>query len=69
MSVSPQFDKYADTYDAELNQALTVSGEDKQYFAFERVRWLERCLQELGEQPSSAIDYGCGVGDTSALLC
>ena len=68
MSSTPQFDKYADTYDAELNQALSVSGEDKSYFALERVKWLQRCLQSLDEHPVSAIDYGCGTGDTSALL-
>ena len=67
--MTPQFDKYADTYDVELNQALAVSGEDKHHFAVERIRWLKRCVQRLGEQPSSVIDYGCGVGDTSALLC
>jgi len=68
LSSSPQFDKYADTYDAELNQALAVTGEDKNYFALGRVRSLKQSLQQLGEQPSSAIDYGCGLGHTSALL-
>ena len=68
MNAAPQFDKHADTYDVELNQALAVSGEDKHHFAVERVSWLKRCVQRLGEQPGSAIDYGCGVGDTSALL-
>jgi SAM-dependent methyltransferase len=68
LSSSPQFDKYADAYDAELNQALAVSGEGKNYFALGRVKWLKRSLQRLAEQPSSAIDYGCGLGDTSALL-
>jgi SAM-dependent methyltransferase len=68
LSSSPQFDKYADTYDAELDQALAVTGEDKNYFALGRVRSLKQSLQQLGEQPSFAIDYGCGLGDTSALL-
>jgi SAM-dependent methyltransferase len=68
MSAASQFDKHADTYDAELNQALAVSGEDKNYFARERVNWLKRSLQQLHELPSSAIDYGCGIGDTAALL-
>jgi SAM-dependent methyltransferase len=68
LSSSPQFDKYADTYDAELDQALAVTGEDKNYFALGRVRSLKQSLQQLGEQPSFAIDYGCGLGGTSALL-
>ena len=41
MSATSQFDKHAGTYDAELNQALAASGEDKNYFALERVNWLE----------------------------
>jgi SAM-dependent methyltransferase len=68
MSATSQFDKHADTYDAELNQALAASGEDKNYFALERVNWLKQSLQQLHELPSSAIDYGCGIGDTAALL-
>jgi trans-aconitate methyltransferase len=68
MSSASQFDKHAATYDAELNQALAVSGEDRNYFALERVNWLKRSLQRLHELPSSAIDYGCGIGDTTALL-
>ncbi|MFI5057725.1 MAG: class I SAM-dependent methyltransferase [Candidatus Acidiferrales bacterium] len=68
MSAASQFDKHAGTYDAELNQALAASGEDKNYFALERVNWLKRSLQQLQELPGSAIDYGCGIGDTAALL-
>jgi SAM-dependent methyltransferase len=68
MSTASQFDQHADTYDADLNQALSVSGEDKDYFAGGRVVWLRQCLQRLRLEPHSAIDYGCGIGDTSILL-
>jgi SAM-dependent methyltransferase len=68
MNASSEFDRHADTYDDDLNQALAVSGEDKEYFARGRIRWLERCLRRLQEQPGCAIDYGCGIGDTSAIL-
>ncbi len=68
MSSAPQFDQHADTYDAELNQGLSVSGEDKEYFAKGRVQWLQRCLEPLHEKPRSAIDYGCGLGDTAIIL-
>jgi trans-aconitate methyltransferase len=67
MSAS-QFDQHADTYDADLNRALSVSGEDKEYFARARVEWLARCLRQMHAEPQSAIDYGCGTGDTSVLL-
>jgi SAM-dependent methyltransferase len=68
MSPAPEFDRHADTYDAELNQGLSVSGEGKEYFASGRVQWLEHCLQQLQQAPRSAIDYGCGIGDTTVLL-
>jgi hypothetical protein len=31
--MSPRFDRYAQTYDEDLNQALSISGEDKHFFA------------------------------------
>jgi SAM-dependent methyltransferase len=68
MSEFSGFDRYADTYDADLNQALAVSGEGKEFFAHGRVRWLSRCLQQLHFDPLSALDYGCGTGNTSLIL-
>ncbi len=65
---SPEFDLHADTYDADLNQALSVTGEDKNYFALGRVHWLARCLSALAVHPHCVLDYGCGIGDTSRLL-
>jgi SAM-dependent methyltransferase len=63
-----EFDLHADTYDADLNQALSVTGEDKHYYAQGRVNWIARCLEELHERPVQILDYGCGIGDTSPLL-
>jgi SAM-dependent methyltransferase len=68
MNDAPDFDQHADSYDADLNQGLSVSGEQREYFARGRVQWLKRCLLGLGQQPRSAIDYGCGVGDTTVVL-
>jgi SAM-dependent methyltransferase len=68
MSALPEFDRHADTYDEDLNQALSLSGETKDYFARERVQWLARCLVRLGQTPRSVLDYGCGIGDTSVFL-
>jgi SAM-dependent methyltransferase len=68
MNTTQQFDKHADTYDADLNQALSASGEPKEYFARKRIEWMQRCLQRLQKRPRSALDYGCGIGDTSVLL-
>ena len=63
-----EFDDYAGNYDAALNQGLSLSGESKEYFAHERVRWLAARLADLGVQPSRVLDYGCGTGGTSPEL-
>jgi len=68
MRAEPQFDAFANSYDEELNQALAATGEDKDYFASGRVRWLQGRLKKLSEQPQSILDYGCGTGDTCLLL-
>jgi trans-aconitate methyltransferase len=65
----PEFDAHAHRYEADLARALSVSGEDRAFFARGRVRWLARCLAELGEPaPRAVLDFGCGDGFTSPLL-
>ena len=56
------FDTYAAVYDDALNQGLAVTGEDKSYFAEGRIRWLARCLRQLGLVPETVLDFGCGTG-------
>jgi SAM-dependent methyltransferase len=65
---SVDFDLHADTYDDDLNRALAASGEDKDFFARGRVEWLGACLKRCDEHPRTALDYGCGIGDSSVLL-
>jgi SAM-dependent methyltransferase len=68
MRDATEFDRHASTYDAELNRGLSVTGEEKEYFARGRVNWLQHCLENLCQSPRCAIDYGCGIGDTTVLL-
>ena len=63
-----EFDAYAGSYDSALNRGLSLSGESKEHFAYERVRWLAARLSDLGVQPSKVLDYGCGTGGTSPEL-
>ena len=63
-----EFDAYAGSYDSALNQGLALSGESKEYFARERVRWLAGRLAALGVQARGVLDYGCGTGSTSPEL-
>jgi SAM-dependent methyltransferase len=60
--VGTEFDDYAGDYAAALQEGLKYSGEDPEYFAAARVRWLARRLRELDFEPRSILDYGCGTG-------
>lgn len=62
------FDDYADSYERALGAALTVSGESREYFAEERIKWLKHCLVDLQETPKSLLDFGCGDGSSTPLL-
>jgi SAM-dependent methyltransferase len=68
MNDAPLFDSFADSYDEDLNQALALTGEDKDYYSQGRVQWMVRRLKRLDFAPNSILDYGCGIGDTTALL-
>lgn len=65
---NPEFDRFADDYDAALQQGLAVSGESKDFFAEGRVKWLAECLQALSFQPGRILDFGCGTGSSTPYL-
>ncbi len=63
-----EFDAYSQRYDESLSKGLALTGEDKGYFARERVRWLARRLAEFDISPQSALDFGCGIGAATPYL-
>jgi SAM-dependent methyltransferase len=65
---NPEFDQYAEDYDAALAKGLAVSGESKNYFAEGRVKWLRGCLQGLGRSAGEILDFGCGTGSATPYL-
>src|SRR5271169_5975059 len=58
----PEFDRYAGEYDSALARGISVSGENKDFFAKGRVEWLARCLAQIDDHPRQVLDYGCGTG-------
>ena len=68
MSGKVHFDEYAENYEVALNQGLSATGEEKDYFARGRIQWLAKCMAQLGEQPRRVMDYGCGDGSSCEFL-
>jgi len=58
-----------DSYDSDLNQGLSLSGEGKDYFASGR---LEQVAHRLSSHeippPARILDYGCGPGNATLSL-
>jgi SAM-dependent methyltransferase len=64
--VSELFDD-AKSYDDMLQRGLKLSGESKEFFIRGRLEHLRRRLPK-GALPKRILDFGCGVGDASAVL-
>jgi len=61
-------DPLVESWEADLQRGLDLSGEGKRFFAEGRVRFLRQCLLELGRRAVNVLDFGCGFGDTCPLL-
>jgi SAM-dependent methyltransferase len=62
------FDAYAADYDVALASGISVSGEDKNYFAQRRIEWLRDTLPPFSMPPRQVMDYGCGTGSSAPFL-
>jgi SAM-dependent methyltransferase len=64
------FDEHVvSSYDEELAEGLTLTGESKQHFAERRIEWLARQLAGAGVAAvERVLDFGCGDGDAAPLL-
>ena len=64
-TAAPEFDTFAEAYDRALAEGISVSGEDKTYFARGRLAWLGRRLQTMNFAARSVLDFGCGTGSST----
>jgi SAM-dependent methyltransferase len=62
------FNGYAKSYDEDLQKALSISGEDKNYFALGRMRWLAGWMSHAGLHPQTVLDFGCGTGSATPFI-
>jgi SAM-dependent methyltransferase len=65
---APEFDRFADSYDKDLQQALDVTGEDKNYFSRGRMKWLGGRVRRAGRRPRTVLDFGCGTGTATPFI-
>jgi SAM-dependent methyltransferase len=65
---SSEFDAYSDDYEAALERGIGLSGEDADFFARERITWLQRRLAEAGAPTATLLDFGCGTGIATPYL-
>lgn len=64
-----EFDAFADNYSDELHKGLSLTGENKEYFAEKRIQWLIGCLKKHNFlQPKKILDFGCGDGGSVPFL-
>jgi hypothetical protein len=68
MNNTAEFDRFADNYDADLNQALSVSGENKDYFAALACNGCKNACVHLARSLFLRWTTVAGYGDTTALL-
>ncbi|MGC6550069.1 MAG: class I SAM-dependent methyltransferase [Rubripirellula sp.] len=62
------FDHYASNYEDALQHGLSVSGESSSYFADARLSCLRQLIEEQSIVTTKALDFGCGVGATTAFF-
>lgn len=63
-----EFDRFARTYEQELAKALTVTGENREFYAQQRIEWTVKCVAHLGHPVTRILDYGCGDGASMPIL-
>jgi SAM-dependent methyltransferase len=70
MSPANEFDKFADSYDADMARAIDFCGQEHEYFTRRKVEELvDLARRRLGDPATlTMLDVGCGVGATDALL-
>jgi len=63
-----EFDRFASSYEHDLAKSLSLTGENREFYAQKRVDWTRQCVLRLGESVRRILDYGCGDGANVPIL-
>jgi SAM-dependent methyltransferase len=67
--VKAEFDRFDQTYEAELDDAISFAGQEHEFYVEAKARrLLELARRRLGSRPLRVLDVGCGVGLTDGAL-
>jgi SAM-dependent methyltransferase len=67
--VTAEFDRFDQTYEAELDDAISFAGQEHEFYVEAKARrLLELARRRLGPRPLHVLDVGCGVGLTDGRL-
>jgi SAM-dependent methyltransferase len=69
VTVPPQFDQYAGTYETALNSALSVTGDNSAFYAETRIALLKQFLGKyFATDVGKILDFGCGTGSATPFF-
>jgi len=63
-----EFDRFARSYEQDLEKSLAVTGESREFYAHRRIDWTAQCVARLGDSVKRILDYGCGDGANAPML-
>jgi len=67
--VKAEFDRFDQTYEAELDDAIAFAGREHDFYVEAKARrLLELARRRLGDRPLGVLDVGCGPGLTDRHL-
>jgi SAM-dependent methyltransferase len=67
--VKAEFDRFDQTYEAELDDAISFAGREHDFYVEAKARrLLELARRHVGDRPIRVLDVGCGVGLTDRHL-
>ena len=63
-----EFDEFSINYENQIKSAVSISGEDPEYFQEYKVKDLKNTVNRMNLPYSTIFDFGCGVGGSLGQL-